>query len=140
MQYNRIRTFSHCSTALLLAVLAAQPAASQGRRALPAGTVIFVSTRQALESQTVQTGQTFDTDVVDTIGADGYTLIPAGSRIRGVVTFAQPATRQRSGVIEVTFDRITLTDGTPYQMSGKLTSIDSAERRQIDTDANARVV
>src|SRR3954470_22157674 len=140
MRYSGIRTFSYRSTAFLLAVFAAQPVAGQGRRALPAGTVIFVTTRQALETQTVRTGQTFDTDVIDTVAADGYTLIPAGSRIRGVVTFAQPATRQRSGVVEVTFDRITLTDGTPYQMSGKLTSIDSAERRQIDTDANARVV
>src|SRR4051812_14303725 len=140
MQYSGIRTFSYCSTALLLGLITAQPVAAQGRRSLPAGTVIFVTTRQPLESQTARAGQTFDTDVIDTVAADGYTLIPARSRIRGVVTFAQPATRQRSGVIEVAFDRMTLTDGTSLPLSGKLTSTDTAERRQIDSDPNARVV
>jgi len=110
------------------------------RRTLPEGTVILVRTLQPLESQGVRSGQTFDTDVIDTVGADGYTLIPRGSRVRGVVTFAQAATRNQSGVIQVTFDRITLTDGSAYSMSAKLTSTDSAERRQIDADPNSRVV
>lgn len=140
MRYNEVRTVLPASAAVLLAMMALQPAVAQGRGVLPAGTVIFVSTRQALESQAVRTGQTFETDVVDTVAADGYTLIPSGSRIRGVVTFAQPATRQQSGVIEVTFDRVMLSDGSQYQMAGRLTSTDSAERRQIDSNANARVV
>jgi peptidoglycan hydrolase-like protein with peptidoglycan-binding domain len=140
MKFNEGRVLSRAAAAVVLATAALQPAEAQGRRVLPTGTVILVSTRQPLESQVVRTGQTFETDVVDTVGADGFTLIPAGSRIRGIVTFAQPATRQRSGVIEVSFDRVTLTDGTQYQMSGKLTSTDTAERRQIDSDPNARVV
>src|SRR5512132_1676494 len=115
-------------------------ARAQMRRTLPEGTVILVRTTQPLESQTVKTGQTFDTDVIDTVGADGYTLIPRGSRIRGVVTFAQAATRNQSGVIQVSFDRITLTDGSVFPMTGKLTSTDSAERRQIDADPNSLVV
>jgi len=115
-------------------------AQAQMRRTLPEGTVILVRTTQPLESQTVKTGQTFDTDVIDTVGADGYTLIPRGSRIRGVVTFAQAATRNQSGVIQVAFDRIKFTDGSVLPMTGKLTSTDSAERRQIDADPNARVV
>ena len=113
---------------------------AQMRRTLPQGTVILVRTAQPLESQTIKTGQTFETDVIDTVGADGYTLIPRGSRIRGVVTFAQAATRNQSGVIQLAFDRITLTDGTVYPLVAKLTSTDSAERRQIDADPNARVV
>jgi len=140
MQWYRVRERALTSAAFLFALTAIEPAVAQGRRVLPAGTVILVNTREALESQNTRTGQTFDVDVVDTVGADGYTLIPARSRMRGVVTFAQAATRQRSGVIEVAFDRITLTDGTSYEMSGKLTSTDTAERRQIDTDPNARVV
>jgi peptidoglycan hydrolase-like protein with peptidoglycan-binding domain len=140
MQNDGTRTVVRSSAALLLALTATQTTAAQARRALPAGTVILVTTRQALESQTARAGQTFETDVVDTVNVDGYSLIPAGSRIRGVVTFAQPATRQRSGVIEVSFDRLTLADGSDYQMSGKLTSMDAAERRQIDTDPNSRVV
>ena len=67
-------------------------------------------------------------------------VIAAGSRIRGVITVATPATRQQSGVIEVVFDRLTMVDGSTVQIAGKLTSTDSAERRQIKNDPNAQVV
>jgi peptidoglycan hydrolase-like protein with peptidoglycan-binding domain len=53
---------------------------------------------------------------------------------------ARPATRQQSGVIEVAFDRLTLPDGTSLPITGKLTSTDSTERRQIEQDPNNRVV
>jgi hypothetical protein len=56
------------------------------------------------------------------------------------VTLATPATRQQSGVIEVTFDQLTLPNGSTFPINGKLTSTDSAERRQIESDPNARVV
>jgi peptidoglycan hydrolase-like protein with peptidoglycan-binding domain len=135
-----MQIFSRASTAAVLTILSLQSAPAQTRRVLPAGSVILVSTRQPLESQTVRTGQTFETDVVDTVDIDGYTVIPAGSRIRGVVTYAQPATGQRSGVIEVAFDRMTLTNGTQLPLKGRLTSTDTAERRQIDSDPNSRVV
>jgi peptidoglycan hydrolase-like protein with peptidoglycan-binding domain len=102
--------------------------------------VIIVRTQTALESSTARQGQTFETVVVDTVGIDNYTVIPAGSRIRGVVSLVQPANRQQSGVIEVDFDRLTLADGTTYPIQGRLTSTDPTERRQIDSSANQRVV
>jgi peptidoglycan hydrolase-like protein with peptidoglycan-binding domain len=43
-------------------------------------------------------------------------------------------------VIEVVFDRLILPNGSTFPISGKLTSTDSAERRQIQSDPNARVV
>jgi hypothetical protein len=113
---------------------------AQTRLVLPEGSVIIVQTTTPLESRTAKVGQSFETVVVDTVRVDNYTAIPAGSRIRGVVTFAQPADRQKSGVIEANFDRLTLPGGQTYTLSGKLTSTDAAERRQIDSDPNARVV
>jgi peptidoglycan hydrolase-like protein with peptidoglycan-binding domain len=113
---------------------------SAQRLVLPEGTVIIVRTTSPLESATAKVGQTFETAVADTVRVDNYTVIPAGSQIRGVVTFAQAADRQKSGVIEVNFDRLTLPDGKAYPLSGKLTSTDAAERRQIESDPNARVV
>ncbi|MEP6508801.1 MAG: peptidoglycan-binding domain-containing protein, partial [Gemmatimonadales bacterium] len=74
------------------------------------------------------------------IGLDNYTVVPSGSRIRGTITFAKPASRQQSGVIQVDFNRLLLADGTSYPIVGRLTSTDAAERRQIDADPNARVV
>jgi peptidoglycan hydrolase-like protein with peptidoglycan-binding domain len=121
-------------------MLAATTGLSAQRVVLPEGTVIIVRTSSPLESATAKAGQTFETVVVDTVRVENYTVIPAGSRIRGVVTFAQPADRQRSGVIEVNFDRLTLPDGRAQSLNGKLTSTDAAERRQIESDPNARVV
>ncbi len=129
-----------CITGLVLTVLSVTALEAQSRVVLPEGSVIIVRTTAPLESSTAQAGQTFETTVTDAIGADNYVVIPAGSRIRGVVTFAQPADRQRSGVIEVNFDRLILPGGAAYPLSGKLTSTDAAERRQIESDPNARVV
>jgi peptidoglycan hydrolase-like protein with peptidoglycan-binding domain len=126
------------SAALLLAF--APVAGAQSRVVLPAGSVIIVRTTSPLQSASAQAGQTFETTVEESLGIDEYTIIPAGSRIRGQVTVARPATRQQSGVIEVVFDQIRLADGTTVPITGKLTSTDSIERRQIESDPNARVV
>jgi hypothetical protein len=128
------------SWSLVLAFVAASAASAQIRPILPAGSVIIVRTTAPLQSTTARTGQTFDTNVEENIGVDQYTVIPAGSRIRGVINLARPATRQQSGVIEVVFDRLTLPDGSSVPITGKLTSTDSSERRQIESDPNARVV
>ena len=140
MHSNRMK-FSIAGSVSLWAALVAAPALSaQSRVVLPEGSVIVVRTSTPLESATAKVGQTFETVVTDTVRVDNYTVVPAGSRIRGVVTFAQAATRQQSGVLEVNFDRLTLPDGSARAMNGKLTSTDAAERRQIDSDPNARVV
>jgi peptidoglycan hydrolase-like protein with peptidoglycan-binding domain len=140
MRYNRTKSLTVGLWTVFFTLLAASGVSAQARLVLPEGSVIIVRTSSPLESSTAKVGQTFETVVADTVRVDNYTAIPAGSRIRGVVTFAQPADRQRSGVIEVNFDRLALPDGTSYGLSGKLTSTDAAERRQIESDPNARVV
>ena len=139
MRYSRIKSVAGGMGILFLSVVAASGLSAQ-RLVLPEGSVIIVRTSTPLESATARVGQSFETVVADTVQVDNYTAIPAGSRIRGVVTFAKAADRQNSGVIEVNFDRLTLTSGQTYALSGKLTSTDAAERRQIESDPNARVV
>ena len=140
MRSSRIRPLAGAVWTLVFTLLAVSGLSAQTRLVLPEGSVIIVRTSSPLESSTAKAGQTFETVVVDTVRVDNYTAIPAGSRIRGVVTFAQAADRQRSGVIEVNFDRLTMPDGRAYTFNGKLTSTDAAERRQIESDPNARVV
>jgi peptidoglycan hydrolase-like protein with peptidoglycan-binding domain len=120
--------------------LGAAPAASQSRIALPAGTVIIVRTQTALQSASAKAGQIFETVVEESVGLNDLNVIPAGSKIRGVVAVATPATRQQSGMIDVHFDQLIHTDGTIYQMQGKLTSTDTTERRQINANPNQHVV
>jgi peptidoglycan hydrolase-like protein with peptidoglycan-binding domain len=139
MRTSRTTSLAAGALAFGLTVLAT-PLDAQARAVLPEGTVIMVRTTSPLESSTGKVGETFETAVVDTVRIDNYTVIPAGSRIRGVIKLAQPATRQRSGVLEVSFDRLALPDGKTFYLNGKLTSTDAAERRQIESDPNARVV
>ena len=122
---------------LVLGTASAVPAQ---RLVLPAGTVIIARTTSPLESATAQNGQNFDATVTENLGVDEYTIIPSGTKVRGVITLARPATRQQSGVIDVVFDQLTFPDGSTIAISGKLTSTDSAERRQIKSNPNARVV
>lgn len=140
MRSSRISPLAGGLWTLVFTLLAVSGLSAQTRLVLPEGSVIIVRTSSPLESSTAKVGQTFETVVADTVRVDNYTAIPAGSRIRGVVTFARPADRQRSGVIEVNFDRLTMPDGMAYTFNGKLTSTDAAERRQIESDPNARVV
>jgi hypothetical protein len=125
---------------IALAIVTASGASAQSRVVIPAGSVILVRTTTPLESSTAKVGQTFETTVEESVGVNEYAAIPAGSNIRGTITVATPATRRQSGVIEVVFDRLTLADGSTYPIRGTLTSTDSAERRQIESDPNARVV
>jgi hypothetical protein len=140
MRLIRLTRYRVAASSLALAFVAASAASAQSRVVLPAGTVIIVRTTGPLQSASARAGQTFETNVEGSVGVDEFTVIPAGSRIRGVVSLATPATRQQSGVIEVVFDRLTLPNGSTFPINGKLTSTDSAERRQIESDPNAHVV
>jgi hypothetical protein len=140
MQLTAPNFRSRAALCAALSVFAVSSATAQNRVSLPAGSVIIVRTQTALSSASVRQGQTFETTVDEQVGVDNYSVIPSGSRIRGVVTLVQPATRAQSGVIEVDFDRITLPDGTSYTIQGRLTSTNPEERRQIEASANQRVV
>lgn len=126
--------------ALMLSGLAASAAVAQTRVTVPSGSVILVRTEQALESGTAKVGQTFETTVVEPVSINGYTVVPANSKIRGVVIYVTPASGQKSGVMQIGFDRIRLPNGAVVAIAGKLTSTDSVERRQIDARTDSRVV
>ncbi|MEO8195054.1 MAG: peptidoglycan-binding domain-containing protein [Gemmatimonadales bacterium] len=140
MRLERFKTIQGTALGLAASLFAISAVSAQTRIVLPQGSVIVVRTTNPIESSTARVGQTFETVVDQTLGIDNYTVIPAGSRIQGRVAFAQPATRQQSGVIEVDFNQLTLTDGTSFPIQGRLTSLDSVERRQIESSADQRVV
>lgn len=139
MQPER-RFMSRAAIGAMMSVFALAPAVAQNRIVLPAGSVVLVRTQTQLQSSNARVGQTFDTIVDDSVGIDNYTVIPSGSHIRGTIAYVQPASRAQSGVIEVSFNQITLPDGISYPIRGRLTSTDPQERRQIDSSSNQRVV
>ena len=126
--------------ALVISALMPGPVHGQQRYLLPEGTVLTVTTDQRLSSATMTSGTRFTTTVEDSVRVDGYTVIPAGSRIGGAVVAVRRADRSQSGVLGVEFDELRLTDGRTISIEGKLTSTDPAERRQIEAQGDAQVV
>jgi peptidoglycan hydrolase-like protein with peptidoglycan-binding domain len=141
MDIDRILKLLTALAALALPALALPASASaQQRFLLPEGTVLAVTTDQRLSSATMAQGTRFTTTVEDSVRVDGYTVIPAGSRIGGLVTVVRRANGNESGVLGVEFDEVRLPDSRTISIEGKLTSTDPAERRQIEAQGDARVV
>src|ERR1051325_11552917 len=130
------------STGFAFAAALSLGAATVGAQSglLPAGTVVLVRTTSAFDSRTAQTGQSFETTVDQNVSLDGYSVLPAGTKVGGTIALARAATRAQSGVIDLHFDKLVMSDGSIVPITGKLTSTDSAERRQINADPNAHVV
>ena len=97
------------------------PAPARGMVRIPAGTEVDVRLQNSLNSGTAQVEDRFEgTTLVDVI-ADGRTVIPAGSVMRGVVTAVEPATRtNRTARLTVSFDQVTV-NGRAYPMRGTVT-------------------
>ncbi|HJR52843.1 MAG TPA: peptidoglycan-binding protein [Gemmatimonadota bacterium] len=125
---------------IAMALLAPRASWAQQRVLLPEGTVLTVTTDQRLSSASMRQGASFTTTVEDSVRVEGYTVIPAGSRIAGVVTFVRQAGGGDSGVLGVEFEELRIAGGRVVAIDGKLTSTDPAERRQIDARGDAQVV
>jgi len=137
---RRTRFVARLAPAVILVLAWPGIVSAQQRFLLPEGTVLTVTTDQRLSSATMAQGARFTTTVEDSVRVDAYTVIPAGSRIAGVVTFVRRSTRNDSGVLGVEFDELRLAGDGTVSIDGKLTSTDPAERRQIDARGDAQVV
>jgi peptidoglycan hydrolase-like protein with peptidoglycan-binding domain len=142
MESHRNGRFGRPMALVWAALLASAPlpVLAQQRVLLPEGTVLTVRTEAGLNSSAVQVGQTFNTLISEPVTVEGYSLLPAGTRIQGQVSVVRPATSQNSGIIGIEFNQLTLPNGRAVTIDGKLTSTDPAERRQIETQADPRVV
>jgi hypothetical protein len=89
--------------------------------AVPAGTEFDVRLQQTLNSATAQVEDRFEaTTIVDLYQGDQL-IVPAGSRMRGVINSVNKAGRiERKGSVTVTFDQITVR-GTTYPIRATVT-------------------
>ncbi|CAN5854843.1 hypothetical protein BH23GEM7_BH23GEM7_18310 [soil metagenome] len=111
---------------------AEEPARPAGPRTVTmpvaSGTTMALRMNQELSTQTARAGQTFTATLAEAIvSADGATIIPAGSTVRGRVTDAQASERAgQEGFIRLAFDNITV-DGRSYPINA--TVVDAPVRR-----------
>ncbi len=84
--------------------------AAQGRDVrLPEGTRVLVRLDEPLSSATARREDRFDASVLRPVRADGAVAIVAGTRVRGIVKMAEPASRgAKGGQLELDFDTLYL--------------------------------
>lgn len=95
---------------------------------IPSGTEIDVRLTQPLSSETATVEQRFEATTAVDILQDDRVLVPAGSRVRGVVSSVDSASRtDRRGSMTLAFDQITV-NGRNYEMRGTLTEVLQADK------------
>jgi hypothetical protein len=88
---------------------------------IPEGTELDVRLERALSSDTAQVEDRFEGTTVVDLRENGRVLIPAGSRVRGVVTAVRNAGRlERKGELQLSFDQITV-NGRNHPIRGTVT-------------------
>lgn len=88
---------------------------------VPMGTELDVRLDRALSSDTAQVEDRFEGTTVVDLRENGRVLIPAGSRVRGVVTAVRNAGRfERKGELQLSFDQITV-NGRNYPVRATVT-------------------
>jgi hypothetical protein len=92
-----------------------------GNGVVPSGTELDVRLEQALSSDTNRVEDRFEATTVVDLREGGRVVIPAGSRVRGVVTAVRDAGRvERKGELQLSFDQITV-NGRNYPIRGTVT-------------------
>ena len=102
---------------------------------VPAGVVIPVTLDQALSSANARVGDPFTATVKSERAGDSE--FPAGSKVEGVVTEAQPKRGDEPGVLDLSFRGVVLPDGTRVAITGDLASLDNDS---VTTNANGRLI
>ena len=95
--------------------------AQNGGDEVPVGTEFDVRLQSSLSSKTVQVEDRFEATTLVDLRKDDRVLVPAGSRVRGVVSSVNKAGRvERKGSITVAFDQITFR-GRTYPIRATVT-------------------
>lgn len=85
---------------------------------IPAGTIIPMHNLDELSSKVVTEGETVRFAVADDVKVDDVIAIPKGMETDAVITNARKAGRfGRDGKIEITYDTVRASDGTPVSLT-----------------------
>jgi len=95
-----------------------------GSMDLPEGTEITVRLEQALSSRTARVEDRVAATVARPVYVNNRMVIPAGTRVQGTVTQAEPAQRpSRGGRLNITFDRVLLDDGSTVNLNSRVVRV-----------------
>jgi hypothetical protein len=99
---------------------------------LAAGTEIAVRLEDPLSSRTARREDRFDATVVAPVRSGGVLSVPAGTRVRGVVTQAEPAERpSRAGRLELQFDTLYL-ESQRLEIRAGVAALEGTGRKPVE--------
>lgn len=102
---------------------------------IPVGTKVSVQLISTLSSSADRAGDTFTAQVEDPIFVGGNEVIPAGSTLRGHVTFVKPPGRVKAKAeMRLVADAIMLKNGHEYTFTGQLASDDESSVNVKDSE------
>jgi hypothetical protein len=91
---------------------------------LPEGRQIMVRLEDSLSSRTARREDRFEASVAIPVRMEGRAVIPAGTRVRGIVQYAERGERPaRGGRLELTFDTIYLDERTRTAIRTRVVSV-----------------
>lgn len=94
---------------------------------LPEGTRFEVRLDETLSSKTARREDRLTASVATPVRVDGRVVLPAGTRVRGLVDDVQEAERPaRSGRLDLVFDRIAFADGAEIPLHSRVVSIEES--------------
>ena len=117
------RILSATPVAIMLVSSLTVPTFAQARKAsYDAGTVIPVTLDRELNSKTNRTGDKFTARV--TADKDGYTGLPEGAVVEGVIKEARAKEGDQPGLLDLSFQRVRLPNGRAYAIAGSPIGLD----------------
>ncbi len=117
---------------------------SAAGREIAAGTEIRAMLDTPLSTKTSKVGDTFTATVTEPVhSSDGQVAVPAGAKIQGEVTEADPgkaiAALRGKGKLNMHFRDIQLPDGNTIPLSATLISVNSTKGKKSSTNSEGEV-
>lgn len=110
-------------------------AAGNTEPVIPAGTRVDVQLTSPISTSANQQGDPFTAEVEDPIFSHGQEVIPAGSTLRGHVTFVKPPGRAKGKAeMRLVADSILTKSGKQYSFNAQLASNDSQDGVKVKGD------
>lgn len=103
---------------------------------VPAGTMVEVRLRHAIDSRTAKPGDTVFAEVIAPVLKDASIVVPFHTNLRGRITSVRAigkGLRRQRASIGVTFDSVEFPDGSTRQVPVRLKAVDNA-RETVDAD------
>jgi hypothetical protein len=103
--------------------------------AVPDGALLKVRLLETISTGTTKPGTPFSAELTEPVVGDGRLYIPAGSVIKGRVTWASGGSRISGGAaIHLETRTITLPDGTDYPIHARVIDTNSWENTKVDSE------